>query len=198
MVDLPEVTPDYFEILAVRELRKVGLEVADVRVHRRAEHARPERGFVLEVVASLRGPGWRKRALVACRQQGSPVGPAVIESLKGRLRDAQAEVGIVFSTTDYEPAALDVALASGIALLRVVDGRTAFDASGWGPAGHYPAWLPAYLAQVLDRDLAGQVRQRTLEAGQPDLILHRLGTRAPLPGEGGSAGPAGEGSGTAT
>src|SRR3989442_1337333 len=72
MADLPVVTPDYFEILVVRELRKVGFEVG---------------------------------------------------------------------------------------------------ASGWGPSGHYPAWLPAYLAQVVDRDSAGQVRSRLLEAGRADLIL---------------------------
>src|SRR5947209_8245285 len=43
MLELPELTPESFEILAVRELRKVGLEVSELRVHRRAtlpEHER--------------------------------------------------------------------------------------------------------------------------------------------------------------
>src|SRR5207249_9029744 len=49
MLELPELTPEYFEILVVRELRKVGLEVPDLRVHRRAMLAEPERGYLLEL-----------------------------------------------------------------------------------------------------------------------------------------------------
>jgi len=45
MAELPDVTPDYFEILVVRELRKAGLEVTEPRVHRRTELAEPSGGF---------------------------------------------------------------------------------------------------------------------------------------------------------
>ena len=51
----------------------------------------------------------------------------------------------------------------------VADGRPAtfgrhqvkFDTSGWNNPGHYPAWLPAYLTQLIDRDssAAGQPRR---------------------------------------
>src|SRR5438132_748453 len=36
MLELPKLTPEHFEILVVRELRKVGLLVSELRVHRRA------------------------------------------------------------------------------------------------------------------------------------------------------------------
>ena len=179
MAGLPTVTPDYFEILVVRELRKVGFDVTEVRIHRRAELPEPEPrgGFVMEVLALLSRPSWQKRALIACRRQEAPILPDVVESLRARLPEANGEVALVFSTAQFAPEAMGAGRKAGIGLLRVVDGRSAFDASGWGtgegrsPDGHYPAWLPAYLAQVVDRDSTGQVRARLLEAGRADLLL---------------------------
>ncbi len=104
----------------------------------------------------------------------------MIESAKRRLPEVPADVALVFATTDFDSDALAAARESGVALLRVVDGRTAYDTSGWNNPGHYPAWLPAYLAQVVDRDIAGQPRARLLEAGLPDMILDcfRIESRA--------------------
>ena len=169
--ELPAVTPAYFQILVVRELRKVGFDVGTVRTHRRSELPEPEQGFVLELVVPLARAGATWRALVACRRQVGAVEREVIESVKARLPQVPADVAIVFATADFGPDALAAARESGVALLRVVDGHTAFDTSGWNNPGHYPAWLPAYLAQLVDRDVSGMPRARLLEAGRPDMIL---------------------------
>jgi len=170
----PEVTPDSFEILVVRELRKAGLEVADVRKQRRTELPEPERGFLLELRVWISRAGWSKRALIACRRQEGVIGRSAIDELIQRLGSAQAEAGLLFATAEFAPDALAAAEEGGIALLRLVDARTAYDAGGWGDPGHYPSWLPAYLVQVVDRDPAGQVRYRLLEAGGAGLIVDRL------------------------
>lgn len=165
------MTPEYFEILVVRELRKVGFDVGTVRIHRRSELPEPERGFVLELAVPLARGGTNWRALVACRHQTHAVEAEVILSLKARLSQAPAGAGLVFATAEFGMDALAAAREAGVALLRVVDSRTAYDTSGWSDPGHYPAWLPAYLAQLVDRDVAGQPRARLLEAGRPDMIL---------------------------
>lgn len=173
---LPTVTPDYFQILVVRELRKVGLELTDPRVYRRTELSEPEQGFLLEVRVWLRRNAWEKRALVACRRQdgGAPIGRAPVDDLAERMANAQSDVGLLFATTDFGPDALEAAAERSIALLRLVDARTAYDAGGWGDPGHYPSWLPAYLVELVDRDQAGQARRRLLEAGRADFLLERL------------------------
>jgi len=183
MAELPEVTPDYFEILVVRELRKAGLEVTEPRVHRRTELAEPERGFLLELLVWLRRSTWQKRALIACRRQVGPIGAEAIDALTPHLGEAQAEVALLFATVPFTPQGLAAGDEQGIALLQLVDARTAFDTSGWGGGGpgHYPAWLPAYLVQLVDRDPAGQPRSRLLEAGQADIILERLRARGGVP-----------------
>lgn len=176
MSDLPALTPDYFEILVVRELRKVGFDVGAVRIHRRSELPEPDQGFVLELLVPLSWSGSTWRALVACRRQSVPVKRDVIESLTARLHEVAADVALLFAASDFAPDAVSASQEAGVALLRVVDGRSAFDLSGWGTPGasSYPAWLPAYLAQLVDRDVASQPRARLLEAGRADMILECL------------------------
>lgn len=173
---LPDVTPDYFEILVVRELRKVGLDVTDPRVHRRTELPEPTRGFLLELVAWLRRNTWRQRALIACRRQdgGEAIGRMPVDDLAARLPEAKANIGLLFSTMDFGPDALAAAQGHGIALLHLVDARTAFDTGGWGEPGHYPMWLPAFLVQIVDQDSGGRARRHLLEAGRADLLIERL------------------------
>ncbi len=67
MPELPELTPESFEILVVRELRKIGLDVGELRVHRRATLPEPERGYLLELKGVVSRPPWQRRALIACR-----------------------------------------------------------------------------------------------------------------------------------
>lgn len=168
------MTPDLFQILVVRELRKAGFDVGEARIHRRSELPEPEQGFVLELALPIRRPGSGWRALVVCRRQSGGVGRDIIESVKARLPEARADVAMVFTTADFDSNAMAAAQEAGVALFRVVDGRSAFDMSGWSTPGHYPAWLPAYLAELVDRDIAGQPRARLLEPGRADMILESL------------------------
>jgi len=165
MSELPKVTPEYFQILVVRELRKAGFDVGDVRIHRRSELPEPQRGFVLELAASLAHAAWHKRALLACRNQDNVVSRDVVDALNSRLGDARAELAILFATADFHEETVAAAQQSGIALLHVIDGRKAYDGGGYGTPDHYPAWLPAHTVELVDRDGGGQIRARVLEAG---------------------------------
>jgi len=177
MPELPELTPEHFEILVVRELRKVGLDVAELNIHRRATLPEPERGYLLELKGVLTGTAGPRQALIACRRQAGVIGRAAVESLRDHVKEAGAGVGLLFGAADFDPDALAAALDGDVALLRVTDGRSAFDTSGWGPPGHYPAWLPAYCAQLVTRDPIGQPQYRLLEPGQGDAILHHMKER---------------------
>src|SRR2546428_1095443 len=124
MLELPELTPESFEILAVRELRKVGLEVSPLRVHRRATLPEPERGYLLELKGVISRARWQRRNLIACRRQQVPIGRAAVESLRAHVTEAGVEAGILFGTAAFEADALNAVQASPLALLRVSDGRT--------------------------------------------------------------------------
>lgn len=177
MAELRDLTMDLFEILVVRELRKTGLTVSDVRRHRGRRLPEPEQGELLELSARLAFPGWTRHALVACRRQEAPIGRGAVESVEMHVNEADLEGGILFAAADIEPDAWEAARTMRVVVLRVVDGRTAFDTSGWGTAGHYPAWLPDYTAQALMREPGGDLGYRLLETGQAQMIIDGLGDR---------------------
>src|SRR5205823_13178702 len=158
MLELPPLTPEHFEILVVRELRKVGLLVPELRVHRRATLPEPEQGYLLELKGTVSRGSWHRRVLIACRRQNAPVGRTEVEALRDHLGEAEVESGILFAAATFDRAALAAGQDAGLALVRVTDGRTAFDTSGWGAPGHYPAWLPAYCAQAVGTDVLGEPR----------------------------------------
>src|SRR5204863_513393 len=166
MDPLPDLTPEHFEILVTRELRKIGLDVSELRTHRCSQLPEPERGYLLELKGVVRGAGWQRRVLIACRRQHHAIVAADVELLREHLQEANAEAGLLFGAADFDPTALTAAQDSPLALLRVTDGRTAFDTSGWGTPGHYPAWLPAYCAQSVERDPLGQPRYQLLASGE--------------------------------
>lgn len=192
MRELPELSRELFEILVVRELRKAGLDVDQLRIHRWATLPGPERGYLLELGGVVsRGP-WRARALIACRRQETPIAGAAVEEFTDHLKQAGVEGGILFGAPSFDPDALQAAEESRLVLLRVTDGRTAFDTSGWGTPGHYPAWLPAYCAQAVGRDLLGEPQYTLLEASQGDLIVTRLRAGEAQGPRGEAKGPRGE------
>src|SRR5213078_2234052 len=93
MLELPELTPEHFEILVTRELRKIGLDVSELRTHRRSMLPEPDRGYLLELKGVLRRSDWQRRTLIACRRQQSPIGSVEVESLKEHLQEAEVEAG---------------------------------------------------------------------------------------------------------
>jgi hypothetical protein len=151
--------------------------VGELRIHRRATLPEPEQGYLLELRGVLSGTAGRRQTLIACRRQQTPIGGAAVESLRDHVKEAGAEAGLFFGAPDFDAAALAAALDGDVALLRVTDGRSAFDTSGWGPPGHYPAWLPAYCAQLVQRDPLGQPQYHLLEPGQGDAILQHMKER---------------------
>src|SRR5438093_3623600 len=87
MVELPELTPEYFEILVVRELRKVGLEVSALSLHRRSTQVHAEPGYLLELKGVVSRADWQRRALIGCRRQDALIGRAEIESFREHLTE---------------------------------------------------------------------------------------------------------------
>src|SRR5258705_397982 len=109
MLELPELTPEHFEILVMRELRKIGLDVSELRTQRRSTLPEPEQGYLLELQGVVRGTGWHRRVLIACRRQQRPIVAADVEVLKEHVKEADVEAGLLFGAADFDPNALTAA-----------------------------------------------------------------------------------------
>src|SRR5207253_7014732 len=95
MLELPELTPEHFEILVMRELRKIGLDVSELRTHRRSMLPEPERGYLLELKGVVRGTGWQRRTLIACRRQQRPIVAAEVERSEEHTSELQSRGHLV-------------------------------------------------------------------------------------------------------
>jgi hypothetical protein len=205
MGDPRRLLPHEVEIFVTRELRKAGLELAGLKVRARvrlSEQAPPPKSsarsgpksllrpesdpegakrsdddYAVEISAVVRVEGAERRVLIECRNEARPVRADAVEALSAKLPAAKAQHALMFSTSGYEPDAVRVARAHGVPLLAVADGKTAFARSSWGMAGQPPAWVPEYMAEVVDVDVTGRLRHELVVSGQPRSILDRLGTR---------------------
>lgn len=182
MGDPAAVTPEGLEILVARDLRKAGLEIGRLRRHRLDAPEDGSGNYDLELVTEIRLPA-RAPVLVDCHRADSPIGPDAVRALAARMGESAAgpgggrapAAGIVVSTAGFSPEALNAAREARIALLRVADARTAFDTSGWGPAGQYPSWLPAHVLELAIRDAAGMPGFEMLGPGSASRLLAAMG-----------------------
>lgn len=164
-MDHPLLAPDLFDILAVRELRKAGVDVTGSRRVRERRLSEEGDDYDLDLLVRLRLPDGERAVLVGCRQRSAAVGEATIREVLDRLPEHEAGAALVFATADYTVEAIACARDEGVALLRVVDGRRYHDTGGWGVKGHYPAWLPEHMALLVSADRAGLVTHRPIAAG---------------------------------
>jgi hypothetical protein len=184
MADPRHVRPHELEILVARELRKAGLEVAPPRtLSRRALSGRDESDYVVELSAVITRGDVSRTALIECRNVRRPVGPKHVRALAARLaapsagaspeRPEAGRLGMMFSASGYDPAAAREAQALGIPLFAIADGPAAFRRSQWAMGTQTPAWVPEYMAELVDLDTAGTLRHRLLGAGGPTVSLAR-------------------------
>ena len=166
------------EIFVVRELRKAGLEPSAVKVRERMEPARGSGGYAVELICALRIADSEQTVLIACRNEQAPLTPVTVEAIHGKLRVAKAKHGMIFSTSGFEPNAVRTARSLGMPVLAVADGKTAFARSPWGMAGDPPAWVPEYMAELVDVDASGKMRHELLAAGGGKRILEQFMIRS--------------------
>jgi hypothetical protein len=173
------------EIFVVRELRKAGLEPAAMKVRERTRAPGRSDDYMVELGCSMRIGDADRQVLIECRNEGAPVSATVIEALHAKARAAKAQHAMMFSTTGFEPNAMRTARTLGMPLLAVADGKSAFARSPWGMAGDPPAWVPEYMAELVDLDVTGQPRRELLASGGSKRILDLFATapaaKAPRP-----------------
>lgn len=180
MGDPRSLLPHEVEIFVVRELRKAGLEPTAVKVRERTQPTRGGGDYVVELSCGLRIGDTERVVLIECRNERAPVTATLIEALQAKLPEAKAQHAMMFSTAGFEPNAIRAARTVGIPVLAVADGKTAFARSPWGMAGDPPAWVPEYMAELVDLDQLGQPRHELLAAGGGKRILDRFASSPAL------------------
>src|SRR5256885_15597044 len=132
MLDLPELTPESFEILVVRELRKVGLLVCELRIHRCSTLPDPERGYLLELKGVVGRGAEQRRTLIGCLRRQAAIGRGDIDAFKDHLKEAGVAAGHLFRAAALPPQALNPGPHPPLALPRGTRRRPAVPPPGGG------------------------------------------------------------------
>ena len=162
------ITPEAFEILVGRELRRIGIEPVQLR-RVNVGHDPKHGGYGFDLQGRLEAYGQRWSALIECQNRNGKVQAADVNSLRARADEARVASALLFTTGEVDADAPAVARAHAIPILRVVDAQTALVATGVIQPGQLPAWLPEYTIEITT--LEGS---RTLVPSEPELLLREL------------------------
>jgi len=183
MGDPRRVRPDEVEILVARELRKAGIPLSKLSVvSRRALAAQDESQYVMELTGPPGGAA-TQGIIIEFRNEAGVVDVDTIRALATRLPAARnadgpkrlqpanetspdsaavAPLRVMMSTAGFDLAAATEARSLGIMLLRIADGGAAFLRSQWAMGDQPPAWVPEYMAELVDVGPAGDVRYQMI------------------------------------
>ena len=195
MGDPRRVRPDELEILVARELRKAGVTISRLAVLTlHAVSSNDPGAYSVDLGAVIGDRDAPRDALIECRNESVPTGAPAVHALDARRRAravddepvrllepssatpplkaprAEPRPAIMFSTSGYEPEAVREAASLGIVLLAIADGPAAFRRSQWAVGAEPPAWVPEYMAELVDLDATGTVRYQMLVSGKSKLI----------------------------
>ena len=198
MGDPRRVRPDELEILVARELRKAGVTLSKLTTLTRSVSPSKDAGEYSVELGAVIGDGDTARdALIECRNETAPIGIAAVQSLDARRRAPRPADGparllappiatpaaetpnlaprlaIMVSMSGYEPDAVREAGSLGITLLTIADGPAAFRRSQWAVGAQPPAWVPEYMAELVDLDASGAVRHQMLVSDKSKLTALR-------------------------
>ena len=186
---------DEVEILVAREVRKAGLELSKLAVRSRHAIATDDAtddasGYVMELRGITPVGDGTRDVLIEFRNEAELVGSPVVEALATRAVPPRVAEGpkrlqpipapppaaesapplrLLLSTSGFDDAAVRKATTLGIVLLRIADGGAAFLRSQWAMGDQPPAWVPEYMAELVDLGPSGEVRHQMLVSGKSKL-----------------------------
>lgn len=117
--------------------------------------------------------------LVECKRHTRPVAREDVMVLESKLRDVNAQKGILFSTSGFQSGALDFAAAKRIATVAIVDGKWLYQTRA---AGGRPAKPPPWehfdpYAGIRMTKTQTKLTYHTIELSRVDAIVDWLADR---------------------
>lgn len=116
---------------------------------------------------------------IECKHQTRAVEREEVLVLEGKLRDAGAHKGLLFSTSGFQKGAIEYATAHGIATITVIAGEWLYETKALGPTPPPPPWLETpRFAGIRVTPTEGGVHSHTILPDHLDAISEFLGQGA--------------------
>lgn len=128
-----DMTAGEFEAFVVAQFQQTQPYVEDLRVklHDVVQGADGSYDFDATVRFSL--AGMALLVVVEAKRHKNPIKRDVVQTLQSKIQSVGAHKGVVVSTAPFQKGALDFALAHGIALVKVTEGRFTYETKSASP-----------------------------------------------------------------
>lgn len=176
-----DISPGDFEELVLEWLRRAAAQQQQTITTKHLGVADGDGGQyrtdVLVTFSALGGASFV--VLVECKRHARPVEREDVMVLESKLRDVNAQKGILFSTSGFQSGALDFATAKHIATVAIVDGKWLYQTrAAGGRQANPPPWahFDPY-AGIRMTKTQTKLTYHTIELSRVDAIVDWLADR---------------------
>lgn len=128
--DWLRVSPEQFEEMVVRYLRRRKGYLHEFEVQRRARISGPDGEFEIDAVASFAALGAQFVVIIECKHHRNPIKRELVQVLRDKVRSVSAQKGMLFSTSGFQRGAVEYAEKQGLALIHFTGVGVVFETRG--------------------------------------------------------------------
>ncbi|MDI6891903.1 MAG: restriction endonuclease [Actinomycetota bacterium] len=173
MGDPGRLTPSEFEALVEELLRISGVGLSDFKVKRLETIQGLNGEYNIDITARFKALGANFLVLIECKHHKNPIKRELVQVLNDKVCSTAAQKGMMFTTSSYQRGALKYAKVNGIALVRIIDGKTTYETKGYGVPIQVPDWVPEFVSQVISATESGW-RTKLIIENRPEFILEEF------------------------
>jgi len=174
-----ELKPEQFEreVKAILEGARADLKAFEANHREKLEGV--EGAYEIDVTVRFEALGANFLILVECKHQRSPIKRETVQILYDRVRTTGAHKGMLFATTTFQRGAIEYASAHGIALVRIVEGKTSYETKAFGISSAPPPWanIPPYVGYFTSLNNEGNIQHTLVSVRYSDALNEVLDFR---------------------
>jgi Restriction endonuclease len=129
----PAISPAEFEMWVAEVLRSADSFVDGLRVTVHDRVSASDGSYDLDATVRYRWIGLDFLVVVEAKLHTHPIKRELVQILHTKVQSLGAHKGVMFATAPFQRGALDFAMAHGIALVSVTEGRFTFETRAAGP-----------------------------------------------------------------
>ncbi|HDZ9489360.1 TPA: restriction endonuclease, partial [Vibrio cholerae] len=145
-----DITPTQFEKQVCSWFKASGHEINDLHVVHDQKLDSHDGQYQIDVYAEFEQFGATFKVLIECKKHKNAIKRDVVQLLHGKLQSTGCHKGFIFATTGFQSGAIKYAEEHGIALVRVMDGKTIYETKSQNPTPQPNGLsLPEYAGQIM-------------------------------------------------
>ena len=159
-----DLSPVQFEREVKSILQRANANLKEFKVKHLEKLQGTEGEYEIDITVRFEALGATYLTLVECKHQKNPIKREIVQILQDKIRTTGAHKGMIFATSTFQRGAIEYASAHGIALVRMIEGKTSYETKSlYGRPIEPPPWanIPSYVGYLCSLTKEGHI-QNTL------------------------------------